>query len=225
MQEHKLYSRQPKVLGVEGSPRKNGNSHVLLEAVLNGVIEGQQISTKKTSYTEIHTEAVHLRDYQFSSCIGCERCRKDRTCTGLQDGMTLLYPKIRAARALVLVSPVHHYNVTAWMKAFIDRLYCFYTFADTRPRKWSSRLANRQRKAVLIAICEQDGKDDFGFTLDAMRRPLTGLGYRIVGEMPVYGVFDRGIIVEQSDVMKHAFELGKELARYLLYLEDSMEGL
>ena len=44
------------------------------------------------------------------------------------DGMSLLYPKIIDARGLVLVSPTHNYNITAIMKAFIDRLYCFYNF-------------------------------------------------------------------------------------------------
>lgn len=94
--------------------------------------------------------------------------------------MSLIYPGILESQGLILVSPTHNYNVTAWMKAIIDRLYCFYNFDDKRPRGWSSRLAGQGRKAVLAAICEQKNKDDMGFTLDAMRLPLEALGYEII---------------------------------------------
>ncbi|THB63256.1 MAG: flavodoxin family protein, partial [Desulfovibrio sp.] len=128
-----------KILGVGGSPRSGGNSDVLLQNILAGAVEAG-----------VETEAVHLRNYHFSSCIGCERCRKDKACTGLNDGMQLLYPKVEAARGLVLVSPTHQYNVTAIMKAFIDRLYAYYDFTDDRPRGYSSRLAGKDRQA---AVC------------------------------------------------------------------------
>ena len=61
--------------------------------------------------------------------------RETNECLAFQDGMQLLYPKIRGSRGLVLVTPVHNYNLTAWMKAFIDRTYCLYSFdMNNRPR-------------------------------------------------------------------------------------------
>jgi multimeric flavodoxin WrbA len=195
----------PKILGIGGSPRKGGNSDVLTRAVLEGAAaEGAE------------TESAHLRRYQFQSCIGCERCRKDEACTGLLDGMQLLYPKIGESKGLVMVSPVHNYNVTALMKAFIDRLYCYYNFSDDRPRQWSSRLADQRRKAVLVAIGEQTEKRDMGFTLEAMRWPLEALGYGIMGELPVMQIFDRGKVAEHSEVMNEARELGRRLGSGLI---------
>jgi multimeric flavodoxin WrbA len=71
-----------KILGIGGSPRSGGNSDVLLKHILKGAEkEGVLI------------ELVQLRNYDFKPCIGCEKCRKNRICTGLNDGMTLLYPK------------------------------------------------------------------------------------------------------------------------------------
>jgi multimeric flavodoxin WrbA len=192
---------QAAVFGVGGSPRKNGNSDALLAEILKGVRD-QAISGT----------GMHLRDIRFSACIGCEQCRKDGICTGLVDGMTVIYPHVQQAKGLVLVSPTHNYNVTAWMKAFIDRLYCFYVFANTRPRTWSSRLAGQGRKAVLAAICEQEHQADMGFTLEAMRLPLKALGYEIVGELPVLRVFDRGKVKENKEVLDAAKRLGEELA-------------
>ncbi len=140
-----------KILAIGGSPRIHGNSDVLLKHILNAVQE-----------ENVPAEGIQLRDYYFKPCIGCERCRKDKICTGLNDGMHLLYPKITKSQGLILLSPTHNYNITAWMKAFIDRLYCFYNFDDKRPRGWSSRLAGQKRKAVIVAVCEQNNKKTWG---------------------------------------------------------------
>lgn len=190
------------ILGIEGSPRKSGNSHTMLRTILQGAGE-----------VSAATHEAHLRDYRYEPCIGCERCRKDKACTRFHDGMTLLYPSLEQSKGLVLVSPVHNYNVTAWMKAFIDRLYCYYDFADTRPRAWSSRLAGQGRKAVIAAIAEQTGKKDMGFALQAMRLPLEALGYDIVAELPVLGLFDRGRIAKHQDLLDQARRAGRELAQ------------
>ncbi len=197
-------SPTPKILGIGGSPRKGGNSDVLLDMVIKGARERQ---------TAAH--ALQLRDYQYQGCIGCEKCRKDTICNGLKDGMSLIYPDIIASGGLVLVCPTHNYNVTAWMKAFIDRLYCFYNFADTLPRQWSSRLADQGRRAALVSVCEQEDRKDMGFALEAMRLPLEALGYDIVGELPVFRVFDRARVKEDADAMARAFTLGSDLAASL----------
>ncbi len=194
-----------KVLGIAGSPRKNGNSDVLLRQVLKGV-----------SHENIECGAIQLRDIQFQGCIGCEKCRKDKICTGLKDGMSLIYSQIITSKALVLVSPTHNYNITSWMKAFIDRLYCFYNFENTRPRAWSSQLADQGRKAVLIAVCEQETQKDMGFTLEAMRVPMEALGYQVIGEQAIFRIFDRGKVKEDTEGMEKAFTLGQNLAKTLI---------
>ncbi|MBN1856261.1 MAG: flavodoxin family protein [Dehalococcoidia bacterium] len=192
-----------KVLGIGGSPRQNGNSDILLERMLKGVRD-----------EGLASEEVRLRDYQFQPCIGCERCRKDRRCTGLQDGMQLIYPKIREAGGMVLVSPIYSYNMTALMKAFIDRLYSFYHFDDARPGHWHSQLENQGRKAVIAVVGEQSTREDGGMelTLETMRRSVLALGYDIIGELPVLGIFHKGKVREYPQVLEQAEDLGRRLA-------------
>ncbi|MDD2389911.1 MAG: flavodoxin family protein [Desulfobacterales bacterium] len=203
-QSVKGLSPMPRVLGVSGSPRKGGNSYVILKQILTGAQQAGRTC-----------DIIELKDYGFQGCIGCEQCRKNKICTGLNDGMTLLYPSILESRGLVLVCPTHNYNVTAWMKAFIDRMYCFYDFQNDRPRSWSSRLCGQGRKAVIAAICEQESKKDMGMTLDAMRLPLEALGYEIVAELPVLAVFDKAKVREQKVTLEKATQLGVELAGQL----------
>ncbi len=195
-----------KVLGIGGSPRSNSNSHALLEAILEGAEQAG-----------CETQAVHLKEYAFSACIGCERCRKDKSCTGLKDGMSLVYPEIEAAGGLVLATPVHFYNLSALMKAFIDRLYCYFDFdMDARPREWSSRLADQGRMAIVAAVAEQASKQDMGFAVPAMSHPLQSLGYRVSYEIPVFGLFDRGRLQQCPDILEHGRDKGHALGQALV---------
>jgi len=191
-----------KILVIGASPRKNGNSDLLMKAASEGIASQQ----------DVPCETVYLRDYQYQPCLGCEQCRKDKICTRLNDGMTLLYPKVEAARGLLLASPVHHYNVTSWMKAFIDRLYCYYDFKDTRPRAWSSRLAGQGRKGAVIGVCEQVAEKDMGFVIEAMQLPMEAWGYEIVSTQRVYGVFGRGEVRKQQQALDDGYTLGRKLA-------------
>lgn len=108
------YNPKNEVFGVSGSPRRKGNSDILLKTILSGV-----------NQEDIPSTHLNLTIIQFKGCIGCEKCRKDKICTGLTDGMTSIYDQVITSKGLILVSPTHNYNITSWMKAFIDRLYCF----------------------------------------------------------------------------------------------------
>jgi len=194
-----------KVLGIGGSPRRGGNSDILMQRLLQGARDGAA------------TEEIQLRDYQFQPCIGCERCRKDKRCTGLQDGMQLIYPKIREATGLVVTCPIYSYNMTALMKSFIDRLYCFYDFSDERPGYWSSQLADQGRKAIITVVGEQASREEGGMdlTLETLRRSIKALGYEVIGELPVLGVFHKAKVREYPQVLEQAETLGRRLASLL----------
>ena len=194
-----------KVLCISGSPRGGGNTDVLLEYFSEGIAS-----------TGVQTETVYLRDYSINPCMACEKCRKDEICTGLKDGMHLLYPKILESRGLVLGSPTHNYNVTAIVKAFIDRLYPFFEFSDDRPRKYSSRMAEQERKAIVFSVSEQDEMGEIGFTLEAMGYPLTALGYEVISDFSATGFFDRGAVRRDQKLLDLAAEKGQQLAHILL---------
>ena len=195
-----------KVLGIGGSPRKGGNSDILLKRLLKGARD-----------EGIAAEEIQLRDYQIQPCIGCERCRKDKQCTGLRDGMQLIYPEIREASGIVLISPIYNYSVTAIMKSFIDRLYCFYNFSDERPGQWSSQLAGQGRKAIIAVVGEQATSEEGGMdlTLEVMRRSIKALGYEVIAELPVLGIFNKGKVKEYPQVLEQAESLGIRLASLL----------
>jgi multimeric flavodoxin WrbA len=193
---------ESRILIVNGSPRAGGNSTVL----------ARHIAAAATS-ERVDADVVHLRELDLSSCVGCERCRRDGACTRFDDDMVALYDMVSRARGLALLSPVHNYNVTAWMKAFIDRLYCYYEFDDPRPGPWWSTLAGQHRVASVAAVAEQPDIADAGFVLEAMRRPLEALGYAVLDEALVLGVFCKGGVSDRPDALSAAEEMGRTLGR------------
>lgn len=187
--EHKFLPDKG-ILIIGGSPRKGGNSDVILAAL-----------SERLGEMGVPCDTIYLRDHEITPCIGCEACRKDHVCHGVRDDMQRLYPKIIAARGLVLVSPTHHYNVTAWMKAFIDRMYCFYWFGDAVPRPWSSCLAGQGRVGAVVAVCEQADPKDMGFTLEAMKLPLQAFGYEVADAVSIFKIFKKAGVKAVPEVM------------------------
>ncbi|MBC2703688.1 hypothetical protein [Desulfobacula sp.] len=55
-----------------------------------------------------------------------------------------------------------------------------------------------------------------GFTLEAMRLPLEALGYEVIGELPVFSIFDRAKVKDDNEILIKATKLGSELAEALL---------
>lgn len=106
-----------KVIGINASPRKGGNTATLVEAVLKG-------AAKKGA----ETKRVDLRKLNMKPCIGCEGCKKDLGHCAQKDDLTPLMEELAACDAVVLGTPVYWFHVTAQFKTLVDRLYCFFDF-------------------------------------------------------------------------------------------------
>ncbi|CUH94742.1 hypothetical protein P22_0808 [Propionispora sp. 2/2-37] len=111
------------VLAVNGSPRKNWNTAILLNKALEGAAsEGAG------------TELIHLYDLTFKGCISCFGCKlkagKSYGKCALKDGLTPLLEKAENADAIILGSPIYLGNVTGEMRSFIERLVFQYLVYD-----------------------------------------------------------------------------------------------
>lgn len=190
-----------KVLGISGSPRKGGNTDIILKEILRGAEK-----------SGMETEILFLRDYTINSCIGCEKCRKFLTCSQFNDGMNLIYPKVEEADILITGSPVYNYNITSLMKTFIDRLYPYYTFHGERPGRYSSRLQDKKREALVFSVCEQTDPKENDFATEAMSRPFEALGYNIADKMAIRGYFEKGSVLRDDDLIRKVHSAGIKLS-------------
>lgn len=104
-----------KVLAVNGSPRKNGNTAVLLENALRGAEKNGA-----------ETEAVNLYELNFKGCVSCFACkRKGSSCNGIcaiRDGLRSVLENVLSCDVILLGSPIYFGNVTGAMRSFLERL-------------------------------------------------------------------------------------------------------
>ena len=101
-----------KVLGINGSARKDGNTAILLETVFS-----------ELEKYGIETEMVQLAGSHIHGCKACMGCfrNKDRKCVTDDDIFNDIFAKMVEADGIILGSPVYFTDVTAEMKALIDR--------------------------------------------------------------------------------------------------------
>ena len=101
-----------KVLGINGSPHKNGNTSLLIKTVF------QELKNEG-----IETELIHIAQKPVRGCKGCLKCVKNQNkqCVFDDDIMNECIGKMTAADGIILGSPTYFTDVTAEMKALIDR--------------------------------------------------------------------------------------------------------
>ena len=101
-----------KVLGINGSPRKHGNTAAMLKTVF------QELESHG-----IQTEMLQLGGRLLRGCTGCRTCfeRKDEKCIFGDDGMNEIIASMKAADGMLIGSPTYFADVTAEVKALIDR--------------------------------------------------------------------------------------------------------
>ena len=101
-----------KVVAFNGSPRRDGNTTILIKHVFS-----------KLEKDGIETELVHLSDKIIHGCTACEKCyeNKDQRCAVKNDAANEYIEKMLDADGIILGSPVYLQDVTSEMKALIDR--------------------------------------------------------------------------------------------------------
>jgi multimeric flavodoxin WrbA len=102
------------ILAIAGSPRLGGNTNYLVDQALQ---EAAKLGAK--------TEKLILSKYKIAPCLAHENCSKFGSCAQKDDGIQILQ-KFCEADGVILATPVYYYDVSAWMKIFIDRNYFLY---------------------------------------------------------------------------------------------------
>jgi len=100
-----------KILGLMGSPRRAGNTEILLDTAL-AVAQEEGSSTIK----------VLLRDKKIAPCNGCLKCARTGNCV-LKDDMEEIYIKMLESDAIIWATPVYFWSMSSLTKLVMDRTY------------------------------------------------------------------------------------------------------
>ena len=189
-----------KVLGIFGSPRKGGNTELLLEELLKGAAkEGASV------------ERLYLSDFTIIPCKECHGCDNTGSCVILDD-MERIYPRLLEADVVILASPIFFYGVTAWAKALIDRSQAFWA------RKYllkdpSFGREGKKRKGFFISVGATKGQKVFEGSILTVKYFFDVLNANYVGQLLFKGVEAKGDILKHPEALQQAFEAGRRLVQ------------
>ena len=131
------------ILAIVGSPRLNGNTNFLVDQALG---EAAKLGAE--------TEKIIISQHKVNPCLGHDNCASLKSCTQKDDAGWII-DKFYRADGVILASPVYYLNVTAQMKAFMDRNYFPY----------KKNLRAKARAVGIIVVGEQMGIEDTLYTL------------------------------------------------------------
>lgn len=121
-----------RVLGIVCSPRKDGNTEILVREALETVRKAGG-----------ETELILVADKNISPCDGCGACLNNGICK-INDDMQLIYEQLELADGVILGTPAYFMNVTAQAKALMDRIYAILRVGKLRGKVAGAIVAARR---------------------------------------------------------------------------------
>lgn len=179
------------VIGVVGSPRRGGNTEILVETVLQGA-----------NRAGAKTEMYRLNELNMRGCQGCFYCQENGSCRQ-SDDMSQLYEALLTADGIVIGSPIYMDYLTAQTKMFLDRLFAFFKLGAgcTLPRG----------KRGALVYSQGAGKNGAAI-MDSLASFLTSaMGIETKGIVGGNGLNELGAVRQRHDLLERAFRLGREL--------------
>jgi multimeric flavodoxin WrbA len=200
-----------KVLGFVGSPRKKGNTDILVDTFLDGA-----------SAAGATVKKFFLADYEINQCRGCYRkciLKPGYRCATFRDDMDMILNEMVAADLMLFASPYYCASYTAIMARFLERCLPLWEveIAGEMGTMEAFRFINAPlngKKAVIGLV--QDFKDPSTARL-AIKAFQQNLGktymMKIIEKIHVTDVRDAGDIRKKHEVLQNIYALGRKLVR------------
>jgi len=185
-----------RVLAILGSPRRGGNTEILLDEAIRGAHEHGGACEKAV-----------LRDLKIRPCLEIYQCAKAGICA-IQDDMQPLFGKITEAERLIIASPIFFYSVSAVTKAMIDRCQSLWV------KKYVLKLPIsplNDRRGAFISVAATRGKKLFDGVRLTMRYFFDAIDVVYSDELLIRGVDEKGAIRERPEALAEAYALGVRL--------------
>ena len=192
-----------KVLAVNGSPRKKANTASLLERVLAGAAsQGAE------------AELVHLRELTYTGCISCFHCKdpkgKHYGRCAVKDDLRPVLQKAHEADVLVLGSPFYFSIESAFMRAFMERLWFQYYLYSTVKAPLSPR-----KKAVALVYTMNVKEEDIPlYGKDRVINVAKGVMERLFAPCEVFLCTDTRQFKDYSKYETDMFDVAAKLKRH-----------
>ncbi len=174
-----------KVLGLIGSPRKSGNSELIVKEISRHIPEEHELIL------------IRLPEFNIKYCTGCYNCLFNEACH-LKDDLYVIIEKIKEADGLIVSAPAYGFGVYGSLKIFADRVLAFFKHKE---KMWN-------KPCVAIGVAGMEGKE--GRTLLDLEGFVMMLGAIRKKSGMVFGALPGEVLVDKENI-RTAKEFGKAL--------------
>lgn len=187
-----------KILAIYGSPRRKGNTAVLLDHAVQGAAEaGAEV------------EKIVLRDLKMSPCLEIYGCKETGRCV-IQDDFQKIHDQLLSCQGLILASPIFFYALSAHTKILMDRCQSLWVkkcWIDKVPYgRWEPK-----RKGLFISVGATKGKRLFDGALLTVKYFFDVLDMELWKALLYRGLDFEGDVLKHPEHLQEAYEAGKEL--------------
>ncbi len=180
-----------KIVILNGSPRKKGNTAALVQAFTEGAESAGHTVT-----------AFFLSGMDIHGCKGCFGGHSSRDCPCVQrDDMDKIYPAVRDCGVLVLASPLYYWNMSGQLRTAIDRLFAL-------EEGDGNLLRGHDRASALLMAAEGNGFEDVLTYYDHL---MEHLRWKNLGHVLAGGNCDAGDIAGKPE-LQAAYDLGASIS-------------
>ena len=186
------------VLGIYGSPRKAGNTDLMLDAFLEGA---------EAAGGEINK--LYVRELEIRGCLGCGHCDKAGECIQ-KDDMQIVYPLLEQAQRIVVASPIYFYGITAQLKLLVDRAQAPYMKRELARKGGRVVSEGPKRKGFLLLAGATRGKRLFECSMLTVKYFFDALGVHPSGELCFKEIEERGAILRDPKAIEACRQAGRD---------------
>lgn len=187
-----------KIVSLLGSPREMSNSSTIANRFCT---TAQKLGAEVRTFT--------LNDLNFRGCQGCYACKTKLDRCVLKDDLTEVLEAVRDTDILVLASPVYFWDVSAQMKAFLDRSFSFLR-PDFLTNPNRSRLTPGKKLVFILAQNNPD-KNSFSNIFEKFDLFFRWFGFTDTRQIRAFGTGAPGAVQSDPEVMELAARTAEEL--------------
>lgn len=191
----------PAVLGLACSPRKHGNTDIMLDSALEGAREAGAVPVEK----------FYVQEHDINPCRACNACFKTGQCVQ-KDEMQLLYPKLLSSKAVILAAPIFSMNLAAQAKMVIDRLQCCWAGKFVLKQHTVEEGLREARRGLWLSAAGSRREDVFDFAVPTVRYFFDMLEIKDWSRVTINNVEDKGDIRNVEGALQECIRAGAALA-------------
>ncbi|MBW1818978.1 MAG: flavodoxin family protein [Deltaproteobacteria bacterium] len=187
------------ILAVYGSPRRKGNTALLLKEAVKGARKAGA-----------RVEEVVLRDLKISPCLEIYGCKNKGECA-IKDDFQGVRDRMLGCDGLMLASPIFFYTVSAHTKILMDRCQSLWV-----KKYWIDKVpfgrSEPKRKGLFISVGATRGKKLFDGTLLTLKYFFDVLDTELWRTLLYRQLDFEGDVLKHPEYLKEAFDAGADLA-------------